>query len=159
MNCKERLEAYLRENGVGFEVHEHPSTFTAQQTAAAEHVPGRRFAKVVMVMADDQLRMLVMPAPELVDRERTRAAIGAKEVRIARESDFGSTFADCDLGAMPPFGNLYGVPVIVDASLGESERMSFKAGMHTTTMTIRYKDFLSLVNPQVIELGVQPATA
>ncbi len=159
MNCKERLEAYLRDNGVGFEVHEHPSTFTAQQTAAAEHVPGRRFAKVVMVMADDQLRMLVMPAPELVDRERTRVAIGAKEVRIAGESDFGSTFTDCDLGAMPPFGNLYGVPVIVDSSLAESEHMSFTAGTHTTTMTIRYKDFIRLVNPQVIELGVQPATA
>lgn len=159
MNCKERLETYLRENGVGFEVHEHPSTFTAQQTAAAEHVPGRRFAKVVMVMADDRLRMLVMPAPELVDRERARTAIGAKEVRIASESDFGSTFADCDLGAMPPFGNFYDVPVIVDASLGEDELMSFKAGTHTTTMTIPYRDFIRLVKPQVIELGEQPATA
>ena len=157
MDCRQKLETYLRENGVGFEVREHPAAFTAQQVAAAEHVPGRRFAKVVMVKADDQLHMLVMPAPERVDRQRARMALGAKEFHIASESDFSATFADCDLGAMPPFGNLYGVPVVVDASLGEYELMTFQAGTHTTTMTIPYKEFIRLVQPKVIELGVQPA--
>lgn len=157
MDCRQRLETYLRDNGVGFEVREHPAAFTAQQVAAAEHVPGRRFAKVVMVKADDRLHMLVMPAPERVDRQRARAALGVNEFHIASESDFSATFADCDLGAMPPFGNLYGVPVVVDASLGENELMTFQTGTHTTTMTIRYEDFIRLVRPKVIELGVQPA--
>lgn len=158
MDCKERLEKYLRQNDVGFDVREHPSAFTAQQIAAQEHVPGRRFAKVVMVKADGHLRMLVMPAPERVDRDRAREALGAKEVLIATESDFGPAFADCDLGAMSPFGNLYGVPVSVDASLAENELMTFQAGTHTTTMTLTVKDFIRLVKPQIIELGVQPAT-
>jgi len=159
MNCKERLEKYLRENDVGFDVREHRYAFTAQQIASEDHVPGRRFAKVVMVKADGQLRMLVMPAPERVDRDRAREALGAKEVLIATEGDFGPVFADCDLGAMPPFGNLYGFPVSLDASLAENELMTFQAGTHTTTMTITFKDFIRLVKPQVIELGVQPATA
>jgi Ala-tRNA(Pro) deacylase len=157
MECKERLEKYLRENDVAFDVREHPSAFTAQRVAAEDHVPGRMFAKVVIVTADGELRMVVMPAPECVDRDRAREALGVKELLIATESDFGTTFADCDLGAMPPFGNLYGLPVCVDASLTENELITFQAGTHTTTMTITVKDFIRLVKPQVIELSMRPA--
>src|SRR3990172_7193008 len=109
MNCKERLEAYLRENKVPFQVVHHPLAYTAQEVAAAEHVPGKMLAKVVMVFADGKLVMLALPAPYRVDLSKAAAALGAREARLAHEEEFAAAFPDCEVGAMPPFGNLYDV--------------------------------------------------
>jgi Ala-tRNA(Pro) deacylase len=153
MSCRQRLEDYLRENGARFEVQHHARAITAQEVAATEHVPGRMFAKTVMVFSDERLVMLVLPAPYHVDPRRAAGALGAGEVRLANETDFEDAFPDCEVGAMPPFGNLYEVPVCVDATLAEDETIVFRAGTHTDTMSISYADFERLVGPTIGEFA------
>jgi Ala-tRNA(Pro) deacylase len=140
---------YLRENRVPFEVQHHPRAVPAQEVAASEHVPGKMLAKTVMVLADGQLIMLALPAPYQVDLEKVSALLEAGEVRLAEEEEFGDAFPDCEVGAMPPFGNLYGVPVYVEEALAEDEQIIFRAGTHTDTMSVRYADFERLVEPAV----------
>jgi Ala-tRNA(Pro) deacylase len=147
MQCKDRLEAYLRDNQVPFRVQHHPLAYTAQEVAASEHIPGKLLAKVVMVVADGELAMLAQPAPHRVDPARAAAALGAKEIRLAHEAEFAAAFPDCEVGAMPPFGNLYGIPVYIDEALAEDETIVFRAGTHTDTMSLRYADFERLVRP------------
>jgi Ala-tRNA(Pro) deacylase len=153
MDGRERLEGYLRENGVPFEVEEHPTAYTAQRIAASEHVPGRMLAKVVMATTNGGLVMLVLPAPSMVDVAKVSELIG-EEARLASESEFSPTFPDCEPGAMSPFGNLYDVPVYVDRALGENERIVFQAGTHSVTMSVAYADFERLVGPTVAEVAV-----
>jgi Ala-tRNA(Pro) deacylase len=124
--------------------------------AASEHLPSQQMAKVVMVVADGKLAMLVLPASRRVDEERAAAALNATTVRLAREEEFASTFADCDVGAMPPFGTLYGVPVYVDDGLAEHEDITFQAGSHTWTITLKYADFERLVGPMMADLALHP---
>lgn len=157
MQCKERLEAYLRQNGVPFETQHHRVAYTAQHVADAEHAPGKLVAKVVMVLADDRLAMLALPAPYRVDFGKAAAALGAKGIRLAGESEFSRVFPDCEVGAMPPFGNLYGLPVYVDRTLAEDERIIFQSGTHTDTMSVKYGDFARLVEPIVADLTIAPA--
>lgn len=159
MTCMERLQAYLIDHDVPFEVQGHARAFTAQTVAAADHVRGREMAKVVMAFADGRLCMLVVPAPERVDPEATRLALGADEFRLAGEEEFAPSFPDCDPGTMPPFGNLYGVPVYVDHALAGSGRIVFQAGTHTHTMSVRYADFERLVAPMRLHLGFVPGAA
>lgn len=159
MTCRERIESYLRASGVPFEIREHPLAFTAQEVAAVEHVKGRRFAKVVMVVADDEMRMVVLPASEKVSFDRLRTAIQARSVRLAGEDEFASRFPDCDAGAMPPFGHLYGTSVIVDETLTRNERIEFQLGTHTTTMSLAYSDFAKIERPTVADLGFIPISA
>src|SRR3989304_5104016 len=153
MKCKERLEAYRRENKVPFQVQHHPQAFTAQEIAASEHIPGKLLAKVVMVLADGKMVMLALPAPYRVDLAKAAAVLGAKEVRLAREEEFAAAFPDCEVGAMPPFGNLYDVPVYVDKALVEDDTIVFNAGTHTDTISMKYADFERLVKPRVAEFA------
>ncbi len=153
MRCKERLEAYLREQGVPFQIQHHPIAFTAQEVAASEHVPGRMVVKVVMVVADGKPVMLALRATDRVDLHKLAAVLGVSEARLAEEREFGALFPDCELGAMPPFGNLYGVPVYVDAALAEDETIVFQAGTHTDTMSLKYADFARLVQPAVADFA------
>ncbi len=155
MNCKERLEQYLRENGAGFEVMSHSQVFTMQEVAAALHVPGKQVAKVVMVLADDEMAMLVLPAPFRMNIEKARALLDAKRVRLAKEKEFADLFPDCATGAMPPFGNLYDVPVYVDQSLAEESHIVFRVGTHRETMKVSYADFSRLAQPAVGEFAWQ----
>jgi Ala-tRNA(Pro) deacylase len=151
--CKDRLEAYLREHRVKYETQHHPPAYTSQEVAASEHVPGRMVAKVVMVMVDGHLVELALPAPYRVSLDRARLALGAEEVRLAEEAEFADAFPDCEVGAMPPFGNLYDVPVYVDSSLTEDEVIYFEAGTHTDTMSVGYADFDRLVQPTVADFA------
>ena len=152
MRHKERLETYLRENRVEFQVQPHPPAYTAQEVAATEHVPGRMFAKVVMAMVNGNLTMLVLQAPDAVDLQKVANALGANEVRLAAEDEFAPRFPDCEVGAMPPFGTLYNLPVYVDPALAENENIVFEAGAHTVTMLMKYADFERLVQPKVVGL-------
>jgi Ala-tRNA(Pro) deacylase len=154
MDCRARLESLFRERGVSFDVQEHPTAFTAQTVAASEHVPGRMFAKVVMVLADGELVMLVLPAPSMVDVSKLGAVFGDKQIRLASEEDFSGAFPDCEPGAMPPFGNEYGVPVYADRTLGNIERIVFQAGSHNLTMSVAYADFERLAEPTVADIAV-----
>jgi Ala-tRNA(Pro) deacylase len=149
MHCKERLERYFHDAQVPFEEQEHRVAYTAQRVAAAEHVAGKFVAKVVVLIADGQPVMVTLPATMRVDLTRIAAMLRAKSVRLAEEDEFATIFPDCELGAMPPFGNFYGVPVYVDRALAEDEQIIFPAGTHTDTMSIAYADFARLVRPTV----------
>ncbi len=153
MDCKERMESYLRENLVPYQVQHHATAFTAQEVAAVEHVPGKLVAKVVMAFADDRLVMLVLPATHRVDVARAAQAAGARQLRLAKEDEFKAAFPDCEVGAEPPFGNLYNIPVYVDEALTEDPYIVFRAGTHTDTMSLRYADFARLVAPKVARFG------
>lgn len=154
MDCRSRLESYFREHGVAFDDQEHATAFTAQGVAASEHVPGRMLAKIVMARANGDLVMLVLPAPSMVDLSKVADVLGVPEVRLAQEQEFAASFPDCEPGAMPPFGNLYDLPVYVDATMGQSARIVFQAGTHTVTMSVAYADFERLAEPKVVDIAV-----
>jgi Ala-tRNA(Pro) deacylase len=153
MQCKDRLEAFLRDNAVPFQVQHHPLAYTAQEVAASEHIPGKMMTKVIMAYADGTMVMLALPAPRRVDATKAAAALGAKEVRLAHEEQFAATFPDCQVGAMPPFGNMYNLPVYVDTVLTEDETIVFRAGTHTDTISVKYADFERLVRPTVADFA------
>jgi Ala-tRNA(Pro) deacylase len=155
MKCRERMEKYLRENGVGFQVQTHKQAFTMQEVAAALHVPGNQVAKVVIVCADKDKVMLVLPAPYRINVDQVRDMVGAKRIRLAKEEEFADLFPDCATGAMPPFGNLYGVPVYIDRSMSEEPDMVFRIGTHRETMKIAYADFVRLAQPVVGDFSWQ----
>ena len=155
MKCRERMEKYLRENGVGFEVKTHEQAFTMQEVAAALHVPGNQVAKVVIVCADNEKVMLVLPAPYRMNVDLVRDLVGAKKVRLAKEEEFTDLFPDGATGARPPLGNLYDVPVYVDRSMAEEPDMVFRVGTHRETMKIAYADFLRLAEPVVGDFSWQ----
>ena len=153
MKCKDRLEAYLRENKVPFQVQHHAQAFTAQEIAASEHVPGKMLAKVVMVFAEGKMVMLALPATHRVDLTKAGRVLGAKDVRLAREDEFAAAFPDCEVGAMPPFGNLYDLPVYIDKALAEDETIVFNAGTHTDTISLKYTDYERLAKPTVADFA------
>lgn len=156
MKCRERLEAYLQENAVPYEIQHHPVAYTAQRVADSEHLSGKLLGKVVVVVADEKLAMLVLAAPARVDWTKVAEAVGTDEVRLAHESEFAKTFPDCEVGAMPPFGNLYSLPVYVDQDLAANEKVIFQAGSHDETFSIRYADFARLAKPTVVSLTSLP---
>jgi len=157
MTCRERLEQLFRDQGVKYTVTTHPEVYTAQEVAAVEHVSGYAMAKTVAVFADGRLLLVVLPAPHRVALDKVQRALGAKEVRLAREEEFGRVFTDCEVGAMPPFGSLYGVPVYVDRALGRDPEIVFRAGTHRETMRMAYADFERLERPQVGDYAAAPS--
>jgi Ala-tRNA(Pro) deacylase len=157
MRCRERLEQLFHELGVPYRVTPHHLAYTAQEVATTEHISGYAVAKVVIVMTDDAPVMIVLPAPLRVHLEKVKRAFEAKTARLASEKEFVEFFPDCDVGAMPPFGNLYGVPVCVDRRLTVDPEITFNAGSHRETMTIAYADFERLVRPKIAEVSMPPA--
>jgi Ala-tRNA(Pro) deacylase len=154
--CLDRLEQYLIENRIYYEVQEHRSAFTMQEVAAALHERGSRVAKVLIARADGQLIMLVLPAPLLVDFDRAGEMLGCKQLQLVREREFARLFPDCDVGAMPPFGNFYDMPVYLDDSLAEQPYLVFQAGTHQETMKIAMSDYLLLVDPKIGDFACLP---
>ncbi len=155
MRCREKLQDHLAANGVSFELEQHKVAYTAQDLAAAEHISGKRVAKVVVAMVDGQMVMLVLPASAHADVDRVKTELGAKEVRLAREEEFASIFPDCEVGAMPPFGSLYNVSVVVDQSLANAREITFQAGSHRESMRIKYADFERLEQPRVLGIAAR----
>jgi Ala-tRNA(Pro) deacylase len=149
-----RLREVLEANKVAYSVHSHPEAYTAMEIAALQHVKGRQLAKVVMARAGSDTVMLVLPADRRVDFERLRTALKAPDVRLAQESEFRDLFPGCDVGAMPPFGNLYGLPVYADRALEKDEEIVFNAGTHTLTVKLRWRDYATLVNPVMADFTV-----
>lgn len=146
------IESYLREQRVPFSVNHHSPAYSAQRLAAIEHVPGRMVAKVVIAVVHEELVMLCLPAPCRVDLLKLMNAVGTDNVRLARESDFADAFPDCEVGAMPPFGNLYDMPVYVDRQLAEDERIVFQACRHTETVEMAFTDFMCVAHPILCDL-------
>ena len=154
-----KLREFLDANRVAYEVRSHAQAFTAQEVAAAQHVPGREVAKVVMVRAGDDYLMAVLPATHRVHLEKLAKAAGKASLRLATEDEFAGLFPQCQPGAMPPFGNLYGLPVCVDESLTRDEKIVFNAGNHEQTVRMAYADFARLVQPKVASFGVRAEPA
>jgi Ala-tRNA(Pro) deacylase len=154
MTVLKRLKEYLEKNQVPFELGYHQRAYTAQEIAAAEHVRGRELAKVVMVKADGKMVMLVLPASFRVDMEKLKGILKSKKVEKAKEEEFQDLFADCEVGAMPPFGNLNNLDVWVDEVLTEDKDIVFNAGSHVETLKIKYSDYARLVNPKVGQFSV-----
>ncbi len=152
--CEERLIRLLTDNQIPFQSLKHHQAYTAQEIAAEQKVPGNQLAKVVMVKAEDQMAMLVIPATHRVNFRKLAEVLGCPEVRLAEEKEFSGLFLDCYPGAMPPFGNLYHIPVYVDRSLTEDPEIVFNAGTHSDTLKIRYADYARLVSPLVAEFAV-----
>jgi Ala-tRNA(Pro) deacylase len=137
----------------------HPTAFTAQEEAAAAHVPGREWAKVVVCMADNHPVLAVLPAPLKVDLDRLKQAAHAASLRLANEGEFKGLYTDCEVGAMPPFGPLYRQPVFVDASLTADPEIAFNAGSHRDAIRMPYGEFRRLVRPTVAEFGTASSDA
>lgn len=149
----QKLKRFLDENSVRYVSIRHSPAFTAQEVAASAHVPGKEMAKTVMVRLDGEMAMAVVPAPRQVDLDRLAATADAGSVELATEEDFGELFPECEVGAMPPFGNLWDMEVYVDEELQEDDEIAFNAGSHTELVRLPYRDFERLVGPKVGSLA------
>ena len=144
----------LKENKVDYEILHHPEAVTAQRIAQAEHVKGRHHAKIVMVKSGEQHLMTVLPADHQIDLKKLKKAVG-KAVSLDSEQEFKPLFPDCAVGAMPPFGNLYGVPTYVDKSLSQEEYIVFEAGTHTDAIKLSYRDYEKIAKPRVEDFAIK----
>ena len=151
-----KLREYLESNDVQYKVIEHSLAYTAQETAASAHVPGKQLAKTVMIKIDDRMAMVVIPAPQRVNFDRIKKYTGAEKVELASEREFKEMFPDCEPGAMPPFGNLYGMQVYAAESLTGEIEIAFCAGSHTESILLQFKDFERLAKPKIFDISWQP---
>lgn len=148
-----RLHNFLGQRHGKYTALTHARTITAHETAAAAHIGNQHFAKTVMLMVDGTLVMMVMPAAYRIDLLRLSRALGGSAVQLAQEDAFKDAFPDCELGAMPPFGNLYGMPVYVDSRLSGQVEIAFNAGSHTDVVRMPYEEFERLAQPELLWLA------
>jgi Ala-tRNA(Pro) deacylase len=147
-----KLRQALEAGHVPYESIPHDPAYTAQGIAAVAHVPGKELAKTVIMKLDGRLAMCVLPATRRISFGRVKKATGAAAVELATESEFGSVFPGCEVGAMPPFGNLYDLEVYVDDALTKDDEIAFNAGSHTELVRMSYADYEKLVHPTVCRL-------
>lgn len=148
-----KLTSYLDEHNVQYEVIMHPAAYTAQEIAASSHIPGSQIAKTVMIKMDGKLAMVVVPASERVNFGQLRGHTGVEKIELASEKDFKDKFPDCELGAMPPFGNLYGMPVYAADSLSREIEIAFCGGAHGELIRMSFEDFKRLAEPTVLDIS------
>ena len=148
------LTELLDRQNIKYTIITHSVAYTAQGIAALAHIPGQELAKTVIVNLDDTLAMAVLPASCQVDLAALRAATGAKSITLAREADFMHRFPGCEIGAMPPFGNLYGMQVFVDEGLTKDKEIAFNAGSHRELMRLAYEDFARVVKPKLLQFAL-----
>jgi Ala-tRNA(Pro) deacylase len=148
-----KLKEFLQGRNIKYVTISHSQAFTAQEIAATAHIPGKQLAKTVMVKIDGTMATAVLPASHRVDFDQLKKATGAKRVELATEQEFKDLFPECEIGAMPPFGNLYGMQVFVAESLTEAEDIAFNEGSHTELIKMSYKDFETHVKPKVMKFS------
>lgn len=144
-----KIKEFLDSNKAKYVSFSHPQAFTAQEVAGSAHISGQELAKTVIVKIDGRMAMAVLPAPHRLDLGLLKGVCGAKKVELASETEFGDLFAECEIGAMPPFGKLYGVDVFASESLEKNDTVVFNAGSHTELIRLEYIDFKRLVEPKV----------
>lgn len=142
-----KVKHFLDASGIKYVTIRHSPAYTAQEIAASAHIPGKDLAKAVMVKIDGRMAMAVLPASMKIDFSLLQNVTGADKIELAGEQEFKGMFVDCEIGAMPPFGNLYGMDVFVDETLTEDEEIAFNAALHTELIKLSYKDYQGLVNP------------
>jgi Ala-tRNA(Pro) deacylase len=152
MPILKKMREVLDEAKVSYEVYNHALAYTAQEIAAKQHFSGNEMAKVVMLETDDGLVMGVVRGNDKISLHQACESLGSRHARLATEDEFVSRFPDCEIGAMPPFGNLFGVKVFVDPALAKDEYIYFNAGNHVQTVRMKYKDFEKLVQPRIARL-------
>jgi Ala-tRNA(Pro) deacylase len=145
---------YLRDQGVEFELHEHAPAYTAQEVAAEEHVSGNILAKSVLVRDEAGYALCVVPASFKLDMKKVARARKSKRVQLADEAELAKVFSDVEVGAEPPFGNLYNLPTLVDEHLAQDEEIIFQAGTHRQAVKMKYSDYAGLAQPTVADLAV-----
>ena len=148
-----KLRDFLDSHSIKYVTISHSQAYTAQEIASSAHIPGKELAKTVMIKIDGKIAMAVLPASYKVDFDLLKKTIGASKVELASEKEFQDIFPECDVGAMPPFGNLYGMEVFAAESLSEDEEITFNAGSHTELIRLAYKDFERLVKPKVLKFS------
>lgn len=148
-----KVTEFLDKAGVKYEITEHKPVFTAQRMAATEHEEGKFVAKPVIVKADDKFIMCVLAACYKIDLGALKKQLGAKDFRLATEDEIGKIFEDCELGAEPPFGNLYDLQTIMDKMLEADDHILFQAGSHQKAVRMATKDYIKLVNPKVMDFS------
>ena len=148
-----KLKEFLDQQGVKYVTITHSPAYSANEIAASAHIKGKELAKTVIVKLDGKMAMAVLPSSDRVDFELLKRAAGATQVELADEREFRDLFPDCELGAMPPFGNLYGMEVLASKRLAEDEEIAFNAGSHDQLIRLGYGDFERLVRPKTVELS------
>jgi Ala-tRNA(Pro) deacylase len=157
MPLLEKLRVFLDENHAEYTHTVHAIAYTAREVALAEHLPAREVAKTVVVHGDDGYHMLVLPASKLVDFQEVRVALGLSHARMVPETELNRLFPDCELGAMPPVGGLYGIPVYLDSALAAEDLITFNAGTHRDVVHMRIAEFRRLVRPTLVSLAREAA--
>ena len=148
-----KLKQFLDREDVKYVLVSHSAAYTAQEIAASAHISGYELAKTVVVKLDGKVALAVLPASFRVELKALQKAVSAKQANLASEQEFRGMFPECELGAMPPFGNLYELPVYADESLGQHKEIAFNAGSHTELIKLSYRDFERLVNPRVLRFA------
>ncbi len=151
-----KLKEFLDSHNIKYVAISHSPAYTAQEIAASAHIPGQAMAKSVVVKADHKMAIAVLPASYKVDFDLLKSAIGADKLELADEGEFVNLFPQCEVGAMPPFGNLYGMEVFVAESLAEQDEIAFNAGSHTELIKLSFRDFESLVKPRIVRFASIP---
>ena len=159
MPLNERLCTLLGDHHAEYTLTVHSKAYTAREVAVAEHLPPREVAKIVVLFGDAEYHMTVIPANRLVDFHELRPALGLSQARLATEEELGRLFPDCELGAMPPFGSLYGVPVYLDSTLAAEPVIAFNAGTHREVIHMATAEFRRIANPTIVSLVRAPALA
>lgn len=149
-----KLKEFLDSEGIKYVTISHSKAYTAQEVAASAHISGKEMAKTVIVKLDGAMAMVVLPANHKVDFDFLARGLGAKNAALATEEEFKGLFPDCEPGAMPPFGNLYGMDVYIEEGLTEGSRIAFNAGSHTEVIRLPYRDFERLAKPKVFKAAV-----
>src|SRR6185436_19439059 len=146
----QKLKQFLDREKIKYLSIVHSTAYRAQEVAASAHITGKELAKTVIVELDGKLAMAVLPANRKIVLQDLREVTGSEEVKFASEEEFKTRFPDCETGAMPPFGNLYGMDVYVAESLTGNDEIAFNAGSHTEVIKLTFKDFEKLVKPKVM---------
>lgn len=149
---------FLKKSKVKYKVTKHKPAFTAQHMAAEVHERGKYVAKPVVVKADGEYVMCVLPACYNVDLKALKKQMKVKKVELAKEKELGKIFGDCELGAEPPFGNLYDLPTVMDKTLEADDHITFQGGSHEKAVQMSMKDYMKLVGPEVLEFSKHVAS-
>ncbi|MHB8906167.1 MAG: aminoacyl-tRNA deacylase [Melioribacteraceae bacterium] len=147
------LREFLDQNKIRYVTVKHSVAYTAQEIAASAHIKGKELAKTVLIKADGKMAMCVLPASYKIDFDLLKEALGGKNIRLANEVEFKDKFPECDVGAMPPFGNLYGMDVYVEEILAKDEEIAFNACSHIELLQMSFKDYGRLVKPRLIKFS------
>ena len=159
MQLSERIRLFLDSHKAEYKVSSHRNAFTAREVAAAEHLPAREVAKTIVIFGDGAYHMVVIPASKMVDFHEVRTVLGLSQARMATERELTDLFPECELGAMPPLGGLYGMQVHLDSSLLGQEMIAFNGGTHRDVIHMRTEEFRRVAEPEIVSLVREPMAA